>query len=171
MGIYILVILCLFSILNISLSVFAENQENTPEDFVRMIYKYFADENFDAVYNNFLEDLKDNLKKDKYVSFQKSNFEKYNLKYSNIKVSSAKKINYQDLPDKIKFKNTADNYYKLKVSYQLNFEHLGQKREEESEKDVFIAEKILLKTGDKNQYYLIWNPEAIKGKDEDEIDE
>lgn len=154
-------------------SVLAINdvEKNAPEKFVEMIYQHYADENFDGVYNNFLPLLKERLARENYVSFQKENFKKYNLKYSNIDVGKAEKITYQDLPDEIKFGDQADYYYKIKVSYQLNFTHLGQQREEKSEKDVYLAEKKFLQTGDKNRFYLIWNPDPAEDSDKDGFDE
>ncbi|MGM0602734.1 MAG: hypothetical protein ACQESS_05410 [Bacillota bacterium] len=148
-----------------------KDEENTPEDFVRMIYQYFAEENFEGVYNNFLPVLKKKLMREDYISFQQKNFQKYNLKYSNITVGDAEKIDYQDLPEDLQFEDQADYYYKIEVSYQLNFEHLGQNREEQSEKNVFLAEKRYLKTGDINRFYLIWNPEPMEENDRDDSDE
>lgn len=142
-------------------------EENNPEKFVEMIYQHYSDKNFNGVYNNFLPLLKEKLAREDYVSFQKKNFKKYNLKYSNINVGKAEKISYQDLPSEIQFGDQADYYYKIKVSYQLHFTHLGQKKEEESEKNVYLAEKKFLQTGDINRFYLIWNPDPVEENDED----
>lgn len=140
---------------------------SSPEDFSEYVYKKFAQENFTEVYNNFAAELKREMPLADYLDFQKQNFEKYNLKYSDIKVAEAEKIEYEEIKDKFAYAVDFGNYYKLEVSYLLEFNYFGS-RDERSQKMVYIR-KI------KDDFQIFWDYESAldndKAVDRDDSDE
>lgn len=129
-----------------------------PEKFSEYIYNNYAEENFKVVYNNFAAELKREMDAADYLKFQKENFAKYNLSYSEIEVFEAEAVNFKEIKNKFSYAIDFGHYYKLKVSYLLEFKHFGS-REKRSDKMVYIR-KI------KDDFQIFWDYETALKNDE-----
>lgn len=159
-------LLFILIILLLTTAVKAENFSG-PEDFSQYIYNNYAQENFEEVYNNFAAELKRKMPLANYIDFQKQNFEKYNLKYSEIEVAEAKEIEYEEIKEKFSYAVDFGIYYKLEVSYLLEFNYFGS-RDNKSQKMLYLR-KI------KDDFQIFWDYEAAldnnKSIDRDDSDD
>lgn len=141
----------------LTLSVFANEKSNFTEieDYIYNIYEKYQEKDYKAVYNNMHPEIRDILKKEKYIKFQEKNTEKYNIKISEVEVLEVTFL--EELPEDFKeIISDKKNYevYEISIKYKTNYKKAGSKKEKIIEKESYVASK-------NKQNYLLWNPNII----------
>ncbi|MCF8000579.1 MAG: hypothetical protein K9K76_01790 [Halanaerobiales bacterium] len=141
----------------LTISVFAEEKSDLTEieDYIYNIYKSYQENEYEVVYNHMHPEIKEVLKKEKYIEFQKKNTEKYELEISEIEV--LKVSIKENLPDVFKdIISDKENLkvYEISIKYKTNYKNAGSQKEKIIEKETFVV-------SDSNQKYLLWNPGII----------
>lgn len=141
----------LILILTSPFSVAAEFE--SPETFTEYIYQNYASENFNKVYNNFVDELQEIVKKETYLKFQKENFEKYNLVYTEIKVGEAKEVEFDKIKAQFDYALDQGEYYQVQVNYLIKFDRFGR-RDKESGKKVYLRKN-------NNKFHIFWDYKSV----------
>lgn len=156
---FIIIIILIFSI-NIS----AQNVEIDDDEykniqkFTAEIYDNYVNENFSYVYKNIYSGIKDEITEDEYVSYQEKNFEKYKLEIHDVDVGKVEKMEKLPAAFDEYIKNNSIKYFaRVKVNYEMHFNHLEKDYQKKVNKKVYIG------VGKNESKYLFWDPRTIKG--------